>query len=85
MEITTKFSKGDTVFWMDGNIIKSFVVCSIKVQINDYYDNNIGKQLEYYSPDYYGKTDFVFSKSLFKDVESLLSNLKNNVEKYKKP
>lgn len=75
MKISTRFSEGDTVYYLINGKIESFIVQSINVRITNYYDRNQHKQKESYSSDIYGKNDFINSVDLFKSVKDLLNSL----------
>ena len=74
MEIKTEFSIGDTAYYMDSNVIKSLDIRAVSVSVNSY--EGIDRQNVSYSSDIYGNKNFVSNGRLFKDVESLLANVK---------
>jgi len=78
MEIKTKYSIKDTVYYLDNNEIKSFKIYSIAIRHNSYYDQNVPQQIETYSSDQYGQKDFFNSDNLYPSVEELLKSLQFN-------
>jgi len=74
MEIKTEFSIGDKAYYMDNNVIKKLDIKAVSVSINSY--EGVSKQTVSYSSDIYGNKNFVSNGRLFKDVESLLDNVK---------
>ena len=80
MEIKTRYSIGDKVYFIKDELIQSFIINSILVRTQSYYDGlGVEKIRESYSDDFYGNKNYISVNFLFKSIEELIKNLKNKV------
>lgn len=77
MTIITKYSIGDTVYYLSANEIKSFVIGSILMKVNHYSDFSVPKTTVKYSEDIYGNKVYWEEADLFGSLDEIVNFMKS--------